>query len=124
MIGSIIGDIVGSIYEFDNIHTKDFELFTPAMSYTDDSILTFATAEWLLCGGPVARLYARYVVEYPAPMGNYGPMFEAWASEAAKGEIPAPYNSCGNGAAMRVGPVGWASDSLERTLELAKESAS
>lgn len=117
MIGSIIGDIVGSIYEFDNIHTKDFELFTPAMSYTDDSILTFATAEWLLCGGSVARLYARYVAEYPAPMGNYGPMFEAWASEAAKGEIPAPYNSCGNGAAMRVGPVGWASDSLERTLE-------
>ena len=63
MIGSIIGDIVGSIYEFDNIHTKDFELFTPAMSYTDDSILTFATAEWLLRGGSVARLYARYVAE-------------------------------------------------------------
>ena len=123
MIGSIIGDIVGSIYEFDNIHTKDFELFTPAMSYTDDSILTFATAEWLLRGGSVARLYARYVAEYPAPMGNYGPMFEAWASEAAKGEIPAPYNSCGNGAAMRVGPVGWAAGSLERTLELAEESA-
>ena len=55
MIGSIIGDIVGSIYEFSNIKTKDFELFKPECEYTDDSVLTFATADWLLHGGNVAH---------------------------------------------------------------------
>lgn len=60
MIGSIIGDIVGSIYEFtpNNIKTKQFEFFNPNGSYTDDSILTFATADWLLHGGEVAHYYS------------------------------------------------------------------
>ena len=51
MLGAIIGDIVGSIYEFDNIKTKDFPFFEDRMEYTDDSILTIATADWLLHGG-------------------------------------------------------------------------
>ena len=55
MIGSIIGDIVGSIYEFDNIKTKDFPMFQERMEYTDDSILTLATADWLMHGGDVAK---------------------------------------------------------------------
>lgn len=63
MIGSIIGDIVGSVYEFtpNNIKTKQFEFFNPNGSYTDDSILTFATADWLLHGGEVAHYYSKYV---------------------------------------------------------------
>ena len=59
MIGSIIGDIVGSVYEFSNIKTKDFELFSKRGSYTDDSILTIATADWLLHGGEVAHYYSK-----------------------------------------------------------------
>ena len=70
MLGSIIGDIVGSIYEFDNIKTKDFEFFSDKGSYTDDSILTLATADWLLNGGEVARYYSRYGIENPWPMGG------------------------------------------------------
>ena len=72
MLGSIIGDIVGSIYEFGNIKTKDFEFFSPNGSYTDDSILTVATADWLLNGGDIAHYYSRYGEQNPWPMGGYG----------------------------------------------------
>ena len=74
MIGSIIGDIAGSIYEFtpNNIKTKEFDLFSPEGSFTDDSILTVATADWLLHGGEIAHYYSRYGQEYPYPMGGYG----------------------------------------------------
>ena len=123
MIGSIVGDIVGSIYEFDNIKTKDFPLFQPQMSYTDDSILTLATAEWLLQGGGnVADYYLKYADENPFPMGSYGSMFVQWVHLARRG-IVRPYNSCGNGSAMRVGPVGWAFSTKSDTLENARKSA-
>ena len=74
MIGSIIGDIVGSVYEFtpNNIKTKQFEFFNPNGSYTDDSILTFATADWLLHGGEVAHYYSKYGEKYPWPMDMEG----------------------------------------------------
>ena len=74
MIGSIIGDIVGSVYEFtpNNIKTKEFKFFNENGSYTDDSILTIATADWLLHGGEVAHYYSRYGEKYPWPMGGYG----------------------------------------------------
>ena len=67
MVGSIIGDIVGSIYEFGNIKTKDFEFLSDECSYTDDSILTVATADWILNGGEVAQYYNRYGNENPYP---------------------------------------------------------
>ena len=107
MIGAIIGDTLGSIYEFDNIKTKDFELFTPVMEPTDDSILTIATAQWLLDGGDVATYYYRYASTYRNPMGGYGPGFLQWIARSRETIAP-PYNSCGNGSAMRVSPVGWA----------------
>ena len=75
MIGSIIGDIVGSIYEFDNIKTKDFPLFQSRQEYTDDSILTLATADWLMNGGTSGSYYLRYALENPYPMGSYGTGF-------------------------------------------------
>ena len=106
MIGSIIGDSVGSIYEFDNISTKDFELFSSESEPTDDSILTIATADWILHGSEVVDYYCRYATEYPFPTGGYGENFSNFVSQANSGKAPKPYNSCGNGSAMRVGPVG------------------
>ena len=125
MIGSIIGDIVGSIYEFtpNNIKTKQFEFFNPNGSYTDDSILTFATADWLLHGGEVAHYYSKYGEKYPWPMGGYGGGFKLWLIRSIRQQDYRPYNSCGNGSAMRVGPVGWAFDTIEGILAKAKESA-
>ena len=125
MIGSIIGDIVGSIYEFtpNNIKTKQFEFFNPNGSYTDDSILTFATADWLLHGGEVAHYYSKYGEKYPWPMGGYGGGFKLWLVRSIRHQDYRPYNSCGNGSAMRVGPVGWAFDTIEEILAKAKESA-
>ena len=123
MIGSIIGDIVGSIYEFGNIKTKDFEFFSEKGSFTDDSILTVATADWILKGGEVAKYYSRYGYENPWPMGGYGGGFQLWIVRSNRQGDYRPYNSCGNGSAMRVGPVGWAYNSKEDVLAKAKESA-
>ena len=122
MIGAIIGDIVGSIYEFDNIKTKEFPFFSEGKEFTDDSILTLATAEWLLREGCAADYYLKYAQAYPYPMGSYGTMFVNWIHLAARG-IMQPYNSCGNGSAMRVTPVGWAFSTLDETLDAAKRSA-
>ncbi|MBO5698605.1 MAG: ADP-ribosylglycohydrolase family protein [Bacteroidaceae bacterium] len=123
MIGSIIGDIVGSVYEFNNIKTKAFDFFHPNGEYTDDSILTIATADWILNGGEVAEYYARYANENPSPMGDYGGGFKAWVARAINQQIYRPYNSFGNGSAMRVGPVGWMCNTKEEVLAKAKESA-
>lgn len=109
MLGAIIGDIVGSIYEFDNIKTKDFQFFNERMEFTDDSILTIATADWILHGGEPGDYYYRYATEYPYPMGSYGSMFIEWVHCVSRGIIQ-PYNSCGNGSSMRIAPVGWAFD--------------
>lgn len=122
MLGGIIGDIVGSVYEFANIKTKEFDFFTPRMTFTDDSVLSFATAQWLLEGGTVSKQYCDFATRYPFPTGGYGGSFVQWIKRAQQG-LFAPYNSCGNGSAMRVGPVGWAFETLEETLEAAKQSA-
>lgn len=123
MIGSIIGDIVGSVYEFNNIKTKDFQLFSEDGEYTDDSILSIATADWLLHGGTVAEYYSRFGAENRWPMGGYGGGFQLWISRSFTRGDYEPYNSCGNGSAMRVGPVGWAFDTKEEVLAKAKESS-
>lgn len=119
MIGAILGDIVGSVYEFDNIKTKIFPLFSRDSSYTDDSIMTIAVADWLLHGGDLIKVMQHYGNKYPCPMGGYGGRFGSWLHE----KNPQPYNSWGNGAAMRVSAVGWYLDTLERTLEVAEETA-
>lgn len=123
MLGSIIGDIVGSTYEFANIKTKNFPFFSDKDSYTDDSILTVATADWLLHGGDVAHYYSDYAVRHPWPMGGYGGSFQLWVVRSQRQADYSPYSSCGNGSAMRVGPVGWAFDTKGQTLEAAKLSA-
>ena len=107
MLGAIIGDIVGSIYEFANIKTKDFPFFSGEKEYTDDSVLCIATADWLLHGGDVAEYYYRYASKYKHPMGGYGTSFWVWVLTAQEGRGFIPYHSCGNGSAMRIAPVGW-----------------
>jgi ADP-ribosyl-[dinitrogen reductase] hydrolase len=119
MIGAIAGDIIGSIYEFDNIKTKKFPLFGKGSTYTDDSIMTIAVADWLLHGGNLVKIMQYYGRKYPSPMGGYGGRFGRWLSEIE----PKAYNSWGNGAAMRVSPVGWCFDSLEETLKVARNTA-
>lgn len=124
MLGAIIGDIVGSVYEFDNIKTKEFPLFAADGEITDDSILSVATADWLMYEGESGDMYVRYAKRYPHPKGGYGSSFLVWVQQSlSEGRMAAPYNSCGNGSAMRVGPVGWAFESREETLEMARLSA-
>ena len=119
MIGALAGDIIGSVYEFNNIKTKDFPLFSKESFYTDDSIMTIAVADWLLHGGDLVRVMQYYGSKYPFPMGGYGARFDKWLHE----KNPKPYNSWGNGSAMRVSPVGWYFDSLEETINVAEETA-
>lgn len=123
MLGAIIGDIVGSIYEFNNIKTKDFPFFTDGSEYTDDSILTFATADWLLHGGDIARIYSDYATKYTCPMGGYGTSFKGWVIRSQRLGDFSPYNSCGNGSTMHVSPVGWVFNTKEEVLHYAKLSA-
>ncbi len=123
MLGAIIGDIVGSTYEFDNIKTKEFPFFTERSQYTDDSILTLATADWLLHGGDAAQYYSSYASKYNSPMGGYGISFQKWVIRSQRLGDFTPYNSCGNGSAMRVSPVGWAFNAEEEVLYHAKLSA-
>ncbi len=124
MLGAIIGDIVGSRFEFVHFKRKDFELFHPACNFTDDSICTMATAAWLLAEGErtseaYAAVLQRICRQFPNPMGGYGGSFAQWV----KSDVPAPYGSYGNGSAMRVAPVGWAFDSFDETMEMAKRCA-
>lgn len=118
MLGAMIGDIVGSIYEWHNIKTTDFEFFKPTCTFTDDTVLTAATAQALLTDGNYTRAYQDFSRRYPDR--GYGGRFTEWIWM----EDPQPYNSWGNGSAMRVSPVGFAFDTVEEVLAEAKRSAS
>jgi ADP-ribosylglycohydrolase len=96
---------------------EDFDLFDAPRFFTDDTVLTVATADALLGDGDYAAAYRRWGRRYPNR--GYGGTFRLWL----EGEIQGPYNSFGNGSAMRVSPVGWAFDTLEETLAEAERSA-
>jgi len=115
MLGAIVGDIVGSIYEFQNHKSKEFPLFTPDRFFTDDSVLTVALAEAILEGGDYGVVMRAYGRRYP--LAGYGGMFRAWLRDPSMG----PYRSFGNGAAMRISPAGWAYATLEETLERTRD---
>lgn len=119
MLGAIIGDIVGSPYEFANIHTTRFPLFSERSSFTDDTICTIAIADALVSGSDFGSKLREWGRRYPNPMGGYGGSFAAWL----RSDNPQPYNSFGNGAAMRVSPCGWAFGSEAETLRAALASA-
>ncbi|RKE04174.1 ADP-ribosylglycohydrolase family protein [Marinifilum flexuosum] len=118
MIGAIAGDIIGSVFEWNNYKGTDFELFHSNTDFTDDSVLTVATAQVLLEGGGYTEAYQKYSQDYPGR--GYGGNFATWIYD----ESPQPYNSWGNGSAMRVSPVGFYCNSLEEVLIEAEKSAS
>lgn len=117
MRGAIVGDIIGSAYEFHPIKTKVFELFPESARFTDDSILTAATAVAIMEKRSYKDVYADFATRYPKR--GYGQKFYKWIASEAK----EPYNSFGNGSAMRVAPVGWAYDNLKVVMYQAERSA-
>ena len=117
MLGSIAGDVIGSVYEVARIKHTDFPLFSPNSRFTDDSVLTVATAHALLTGQPYADAYHEFGNRYPR--AGYGGAFRQWLSRPDR----KPYNSFGNGSAMRVGPVGLAMRSADEVLAEAVQSA-
>ena len=135
MLGALIGDTIGSVYEFHNIKTTEFPLFSTKSTFTDDSVMTMAVAEWLLKGkertmddleDAMVSLARRF------PNRGYGGGFYRWLffpnelrsydGQRSDG-LRHPYGSFGNGSAMRVSAVGWFFDTLEETEFWAKKSA-
>ena len=147
MLGAIVGDTVGSIYEFNNTRDYNFEMFTNRSGYTDDTIITMAVAYWLLKDPDhkyenLEEAMVMFAKNCPCPNGGFGEMFYVWLfmpwslkeicprafdeDFLPKYNSPdnrVPYNSWGNGSAMRVSAVGWFFDSLEETERVAKISA-
>ena len=128
MYGAILGDIIGSPFEFDRgDKTKEFDLFTKGCDFTDDSVMTIAVGEALLAVGTeatVKEIEEALVTNMQDwgkryPYAGYGGRFRYWLRESN----PKPYGSYGNGAAMRVSAAGWLYDSLERTREVARATA-
>ena len=127
MIGAILGDMIGSPYEFDRgKKTKDFPLFSRKSEFTDDSVMTVAVAEALMdtMGKTEQEIRKALVASMRKwggiyPDAGYGGMFRKWL----KAENPQPYNSFGNGSAMRVASAGWLYDTLGETRHMAKLTA-
>lgn len=117
MRGAIVGDIIGSVHESRCGKTKEFPLFVPHTTFTDDTVLTVAVADCLLTGSSYVDKFHEYTRAYPNR--GYGAGFWHWVRSGSR----EPYNSWGNGAAMRVSPVGFAFGSLTEVLDEAKRSA-
>lgn len=120
MYGAIIGDICGSIYEFHNCKTEnpsEIKLIDPHCFFTDDTVLTCAIIDALLSKRDYQKAVYRWANKYPNR--GYGGKFIVWHTSL----FPKPYNSWGNGSAMRVSAIGWAFNTIEETLEEAKRSA-
>ena len=119
MLGAIIGDIAGSKYEFNNTFDYDFEMFGEGCDFTDDTICTVAIADAILNGRSYQESLLDWCRRYPSPKGAYGGRFAGWIHSLD----PQPYNSFGNGSAMRVSPVAWLFDDLSQVLEEAEKTA-
>ena len=127
MLGAILGDIVGSPFEFDhnNYKHKDFPLLSEKSHFTDDTVMTVAVARGLMAGqGNAQKTFAevQHEMQYwgrKYPDAGYGGMFGQWLYA----EHSEPYGSFGNGSAMRVAAAGWLFDTLDKTLEMAKATA-
>ena len=123
MLGALVGDIIGSVYEFYNTKSTDFDLFCGASKFTDDSVMTLAIAKWLVEDEAHTIHYLIYCMQELGnchPYAGYGGRFCGWLEE----DNPQPYNSWGNGAGMRVSPVGLYAKTLDEALALAAVSAS
>lgn len=143
MLGAVIGDIAGSVYEFSNTKDYNFEMFPAESSFTDDTVMTMAVAEWALNNDIYADIEAQTKIlesimvdmakDVPCPMGGYGAGFHTWlfhperlidyrTGKPASGRCP--YNSWGNGSAMRTSSIGWLYDDIDITLKVAETAAS
>lgn len=120
LLGAAIGDIAGSRFEFNNYRRTDFDFITADCGFTDDTVCTVAVAEWALTNFTVdlVPIMKKWCNKYPN--AGYGGTFYHWIKFNAD---PKPYNSWGNGSAMRVSPVGWLCNDIESVLEYAKTSA-
>ena len=119
MLGAIIGDILGSRFEFGNAPRKGFELFTNECCFTDDTICTIAVADAVLNERSYQEALLEWCARYPQPMGGYGYRFESWLHSPDS----APTDSFGNGSAMRVSSIGWLFDDFHTVLDEAARSA-
>lgn len=119
MLGAIIGDIAGSDYEFDNTRDYNFEMFGEGSDFTDDTICTVAVADAAMKNGDYQTFMRKWCRKYPHPKGEYGSYFLNWVMRPE----PYPYNSFGNGSAMRVSPVAWLFDTEDEVRRQAKMSA-
>lgn len=117
ILGAIAGDIIGSVYEWKNVKTIDFPLFTYLSRFTDDSVLTLATMNAIVEGTSYVKNYYDFGNKYINR--GFGPSFKDWLLR----DDMKPYNSWGNGSAMRVSPIGWAFNTLEEVLDQSKKSA-
>lgn len=117
MVGAIIGDAIGSTYEFDCPKTTEFELFPEHSTFTDDTVMSIAAAYGILHNVPYDKVYRIFGRKYPK--SGYGSMFNSWLFSDTQGA----YDSFGNGSAMRVSPVGYAYDTVETVLAEAYNSA-
>lgn len=117
MIGAIIGDIIGSYYEWRPTKSKDFELFPKGASFTDDTVMTVAVADAILNNKDYGRSMQEWGRKYPN--AGFGRSFKKWLNQ----DNPTPYNSYGNGSAMRVCSIGWAFDNIDEVIEQARLSA-
>ena len=126
MLGAIIGDTVGSVFEFNNTKDVNFPLFCARSNYTDDSLMSLAVAKWLTVDNTHSHKVLEEVMveiasEHQCPMGGYGGGFSRWLfapetlidfEEGTRSSCRRPYTSWGNGSAMRVSAVGWMFDTL------------
>ena len=119
MLGAMIGDIVGSKYEFNNTFDYDFEMFGGGCDFTDDTICTVAIADAIMNRRSYQESLLDWCRRYPSPKGAYGGRFAGWIRSLD----PQPYNSFGNGSAMRVSLVAWLFDDLSQVLEEAEKTA-
>lgn len=115
MWGAIFGDIVGSLYEFRSQPSENFPLLNPNAFFTDDTVLSIAVADYILTGTDITKVFQQYGRNYPN--AGYGTRFCQWLWM----DEPRPINSWGNGAAMRISPVGWAADNEQEVLSLARK---
>ncbi len=121
MFGAVIGDIVGSVYEWNNIKTTDFPLFSKDCIFTDDTILTVAAADWVMNGGKpedvLRRWGKKYVGENKFGKNSFGPGFQKWLENEDMG----PYQANTNGCVMRVSPVPFLIRNRNTALQKAEE---
>ena len=122
IIGSIIGDIVGSRFEFNNYRSTDFQFFNDKCFFTDDTVMTIAITDWITNKIKTQKLISSYMREWGRKYTDrgYGGMFFRWLFSR---ELLPAYNSFGNGSAMRVSPCGFYAQTLDEALLLAKQSA-